>query len=769
MRRSFIILSSLAAMAMLHPAVCGAGSSLTVLTVPWIPNSPLSPHSAYVTLGGTEIPVTLQATVPSAWGSSDTYQVVWSFGDSSANTTFTFVGTTETSRPNAYDISTVHTYPTASVGTAWTATVTVTNESSGASGSANYYVTQQANTLSARVNVAIDLGLWYMHQTMWRTTTTVGSNTVNIGGWDGQAGALSCITVNSNYYDCPAEVGNSQGSIDATNAQAFEISGHYANGPATDPYSDDVARALARSFQMLANEKNVSQTYYFNPAVVNYGCSTGYPNTSNGSYPYCPAGATQIFYTPSSTACTTPSTGCPYTFDGNSNGQMIYSNDGSGEYIYTTGPFMDALVASGTPTATAPTGTATGSGLPGILGQTYQNVVQDMADWYDACQYEYDYDLGNNNPNTSTYSGYVRGGGYSASGGGWLYDCQEGDDNSTSQWAAIGLLGAYRGFGISLPQAVRDFNNTWITNSQDLQNAAPTGTDPYAVGDDYGSFGYRGSLYYSNAWTAFATSPSGMVQMALDGVGRTNNTAFGASSNDPDQRFNNAETFYADNFCNATSGGAGNAPRAYTYGLFSFTKSMLEHDPGGTLSPIQYLRTQTADVFPGNVSTGVPVNEIDWYGAISSANGGSDPCDGVAQTLVNYQVSPSNGSYDGHWYGEDYDGAQYPYETAWSIIMLQKTVFVQCVSNLAGRGNPSGPGGAQVNLTWSAQTNATGYDVLRSSTNGGPYTLIGNTNLTGYRDGNDGLVAGDTYYYVVQPLQGTTEICQSNQAAIAIP
>jgi hypothetical protein len=260
-----------------------------------------------------------------------------------------------------------------------------------------------------------------------------------------------------------------------------------------------------------------------------------------------------------------------------------------------------------------------------------------------------------------------------------------------------------------------------------------------------------------------------MVQMALDGIGRTTNTAFGDSTTAPDQRFNNAETYYADNFCNATSSGAVSAPRAYTYGMFSFTKSMLLHDPGGVLTPIQYLRTQTPGVFPGNVSTGVPVNELDWYGAVSAADGGTDPCSGIAQTLVDLQQTPGYGVADGHWYGNDYYGYQYYYETAWSIIMLNKTVFVSCVNNLAGRGNASGPGGAQTNLSWSAQTNATGYAVLRSSTSGGPYTQVGTTGLTAYRDANDGLKTGNTYYYVVQPLQGSTEICQSNQATIPIP
>jgi hypothetical protein len=255
----------------------------------------------------------------------------------------------------------------------------------------------------------------------------------------------------------------------------------------------------------------------------------------------------------------------------------------------------------------------------------------------------------------------------------------------------------------------------------------------------------------------------------LDGIGRTTNTVFGDATTAPDQRFNGAETYYADNFCNAVGNGSVNSPRAYSYGMFSFTKSMLLHDPNGSLSPIQYLRTRTPGVFPGNVNTSVPVNELDWYAALSPANGGIDPCDGVAQTLVSLQQNPSYGSNDGHWFGNDYNGDQFYYETAWSIIMLNKTVFVSCINNLTGRGTPSGPGGAQVTLAWSAQTNATGYSVFRSSSTGGPYTQIGTTNLTGYRDGNDGLVAGDTYYYVVQPTQGSTEICQSNQATIVIP
>jgi glucuronoarabinoxylan endo-1,4-beta-xylanase len=54
----------------------------------------------------------------------------------------------------------------------------------------------------------------------------------------------------------------------------------------------------------------------------------------------------------------------------------------------------------------------------------------------------------------------------------------------------------------------------------------------------------------------------------------------------------------------------------------------------------------------------------------------------------------------------------------------------------------------QVALSWLASSNATSYNVYRSTTNGGPYTLVANITTTNYNDiqlvGN-----GTTYYYVV--------------------
>jgi hypothetical protein len=734
----------------------------TVLTVPTDPNNPTFPHNTYnicsdgtipnytstpptCTLPATlsEITIGLGATVPSASGSTDSFSVTWSFGDGSANVTLpTFTGTS-TSAPYAYDISTTHQYPiSAAVGTAWTATVTVTDTTNSTSASANYYVIQEQDNLNSRVNVAIDNGLWYMHETMWRL-----NGTPNTGGWDSGG---SCHNVGGAAYDC-----SGYGVQDAENVQAFEVSGHLQTGPGSDPYTDDVARGLARMLQFLVTQANASVTYGYNPATANYTCADGtVPTTTD---PTC-TGATHTvkgehFYNPGATSCTSPP--CAVTYDGNANGQMIYDN--SGESIYTTAPYLDALVASGTPAATAPTGGA------GIKGATFKNIIQDILDYYGYSQYGSDPDVN---------IGYTRGGNYSAQGGAWLYSPQEGDDDSTSQWAAIAFISGQRGSGINIPASVTDFNNVWVTNAQDVGDPAPASAGDFCdnsscsglTGDTRGAYGYRGSFQYSNAWGPFAVTPSGLVQMALDGVGRTKNTAFGDATTDFDQRWNTTETFYADNFCNSTAsadGGAYYTPRLYLYGLYSFTKAMLLHDPNGSLAPIQYLRTQTPGVF-SNPSD--PPNSIDWYAALSSANGGSDACDGVAQDLVNLQAS------DGHWYGNSYSGSQWTFETPWAIIMLRRTVFVSCINNLYGRGTPGNVlAKPRVDLTWSAQTNATSYNILRGTVSGGPYTLVGSSTIDSFSDRTAGLTNGGTYYYVAQPVNNGNEICQSNEEKVVIP
>jgi hypothetical protein len=154
--------------------------------------------------------------------------------------------------------------------------------------------------------------------------------------------------------------------------------------------------------------------------------------------------------------------------DSNSNGSGLFWP--SDHPIYETGAVIDALVATGTPAATARTGDATY-----VKGKTYQTIVQDMVDMYAWGQGDPPY-------------WYV---------GGWRYGWNSDADNSASQWAAIGMIAAERHFGCTVPQWVKDRNLQYL-------NYSYNGT---------GYFGYQGPG--ANRW--YSTGPCGMVQLSFDG------------------------------------------------------------------------------------------------------------------------------------------------------------------------------------------------------------------------------------------------------------
>ena len=87
---------------------------------------------------------------------------------------------------------------------------------------------------------------------------------------------------------------------------------------------------------------------------------------------------------------------------------------------------------------------------------------------------------------------------------------------------------------------------------------------------------------------------------------------------------------------------------------------------------------------------------------------------------------------------------------------------VQTQAPAAQASAPSGlsakPGHNQVTLNWNGSAGASGYNVKRSSTSGGPYALIASTAATSYSD--EGL-ASATYYYVVASVGSSGESVNS--------
>ena len=298
--------------------------------------------------------------------------------------------------------------------------------------------------------------------------------------------------------------------------------------------------------------------------------------------------------------------------DANGNGLGIYGYD---TYTYSGGIFMDAIVASGTPNAVTTTGPAN------VIGRTYRAIVQDMVDFYAYAQTD-----------TGTFMG------------GWGYSINTGSsDNSANQWAAIGFLGGESVISNGpdgMPGTADDVK--WAptpdfvkqANRNSLNNTQASTANCGAFYD--GAFAYTNNVCYF-PWGPYGTTPAGMVQMVMDGIGRGNT------------QWERTENFIRTNFCNA--GNSTTAIREYYYGLFSFTKAMLLSPGGG----IQLLANQ-----PGNLSP------IDWYAAEASAGA---PCDGVARTLVDDQLA------GGNWGLHNIYGYHTGFSTSWAIIMLNQTVF----------------------------------------------------------------------------------------------
>ncbi len=74
------------------------------------------------------------------------------------------------------------------------------------------------------------------------------------------------------------------------------------------------------------------------------------------------------------------------------------------------------------------------------------------------------------------------------------------------------------------------------------------------------------------------------------------------------------------------------------------------------------------------------------------------------------------------------------------------------------------PGDAQVALTWNASANANAYNLKRSTTSGGPYTVIA-SNIVGLTFTDTTAVNGTTYYYVVNAVNTVGQSADSAQAS----
>ena len=167
-----------------------------VKTVPWVASNPLIPHDIF-----NGEPTRLK-------GASDMQgagiQFAWDFGDGSPPA----VGTVTDMRV----IEASHTY-TGVIGDVFTARLTVTNTGTGESASRPYYVQIRHKTLETEVNVAIDEGLWWLHKD--RVFTTCNS--------------LPCSYRNHPSYGTAGHLSATASAVNAFEANGHLESGNASN------------------------------------------------------------------------------------------------------------------------------------------------------------------------------------------------------------------------------------------------------------------------------------------------------------------------------------------------------------------------------------------------------------------------------------------------------------------------------------------------------------------------------------------------------------
>lgn len=642
-----------------------------VISVPW--QGDTTKYHTTLSGGGGRLKGVIKTT------DTSTHYYKWVYGDGGDSGVLSVSGNTW------YTVEDVHAY-TGADGTPFTAQLVVA-DNSGLTGSVSdpYLVKIEANTLDARINVAIDEGLWYTYK---QGTRGEGSG---LSTFDGSP---FVYWTTGGHYTAPT----------ASAVQSFEINGSKESGNFDqDPYAEYVYRGL--KFLIMGNSGGT-------PVLRSLTLSL-----QHGDDP-----------------------------DSNGNTIGIEAYDlGIGQPIYQGGQVMDALIASGTPSKSSGRDFV-GGGTPHVA--TYAEIIQDMVDMYAWGQYDgacaitavsqgvtdltgfgaplsitlhmlntqcsgggtfelllNGVSLGTivNDPAngctcgpseqlltisdtsalatawaasaTKTLRVVYSGGGYnsrvyatldwgsgnsknvcvrSVSGncfttnlcdgyngaafdvslgladvdtyttevrcsGAWIYNWNEGPiDNSSSQWAAIGMIPAQEApWNAIVPGWVKSYDEAAVNTTHSQQNSGL-----------WGGFGYRNPSGIGPYVADGATSPSGLVQLAFDGVTTS------------DARWMRTERRFAENWDSGEQWFSTHA-KNNLYGMYAFTKAMRLAKP---LPVVNFA-----------------YNGLDWYR-------GSVTQEGVAKALSDNLIA-NNGQYSAtYWAGN-------PLETIWAVIMLKPALF----------------------------------------------------------------------------------------------
>ncbi|MCM3039146.1 glycoside hydrolase family 6 protein [Paenibacillus motobuensis] len=269
-------------------------------------------------------------------------------------------------------------------------------------------------------------------------------------------------------------------------------------------------------------------------------------------------------------------------------------------------------------------------------------------------------------------------------------------------------------------------------NGNQIKSATYYEWNPYFDEADFTAALYSG--FVAKGWPS---SIGFLIDTSRNGWGGPNRptSASGTSVNAYVDSGRVDKRLHRGNWCNASGAGIGQPPQAAPSGY-----------PNSHLDAFVWVKP------PGESdgsSSEIPNNE---------GKGFDRMCD-PTYTNANGTLTGAlpNAPVSGHWFHNQF-------------VELVQNAYPAIPTN--GGGTPTVPsapagltataGNAQVTLSWAAASGATGYNVKRATTSGGPYTTVASgVTATSYTDA--GLTNGTPYYYVVSAVNSAGESVNSTQ------
>lgn len=262
----------------------------------------------------------------------------------------------------------------------------------------------------------------------------------------------------------------------------------------------------------------------------------------------------------------------------------------------------------------------------------------------------------------------------------------------------------------------------------------------YEWNSEFDELDFTRRMYQQLTAAGFPSTIGFLIDTSRNGWGGNDrpDQAIGQTVNDYVDSGRVDRRYHRGNWCNVSGAGIGERPQAQPYGANSHVDAFVWIKPPGESDGTSDSSQTTPD------DEGKSFDPMCSPDHITSSGYPTGAMDGAPTA--------------GHWFHNQF---KMLVENAYPAITPAPSTVPSAPAGLS-----ASPADQQVSLSWNPVSNATSYNVKRSTSSGGPYTTIAqHMASTQYLD--QGLTNGTTYYYVVSAVNAIGESANSAQVSAA--